>query len=67
MLRSTQSRWFSGVPNQPEVTWFFAQLTCTSPGFFMLGMAKFLAKDGPAMLREQIAAHGLVRLERTSL
>ncbi|PON83686.1 hypothetical protein TorRG33x02_204920 [Trema orientale] len=29
-----------------EVTWFFALLACTSPGFFILGIAKFLATDG---------------------
>ncbi|PON36500.1 hypothetical protein TorRG33x02_349180 [Trema orientale] len=44
-----------------EVTWFFALLACASPGFFMLGIAKFLATDGVATLgssckrpREQI-------------
>ncbi|PON94394.1 hypothetical protein TorRG33x02_098680, partial [Trema orientale] len=44
-----------------EVTWFFALLACASLGFFMLGITKFLATDGVAMMassrkrpREQI-------------
>ncbi|PON86494.1 hypothetical protein TorRG33x02_176880 [Trema orientale] len=52
---------FSTCLDLLEVTWFFALPACASPGFFMLGIAKFLATDGVATMgssrkrpREQI-------------